>query len=126
MGIFNSIFGKGSDGETSTFPWVPLEDIAQLDAIENESETQTVAIFKHSVRCGISAMVKRGFENEENSNVDVKLYYLDLINYRPISNEIAERFGVVHESPQLIVLKNKEVITTASHGAINEVDLASL
>ncbi|GLB52438.1 thioredoxin family protein [Neptunitalea chrysea] len=124
MGIFNSIFGKNSNEETTTFPWVPLESIEQLDTIVDESKEQVVAIFKHSVRCGISAMVKRGFENHENSNSGVKLYYLDLITYRPISNEIADRFGVVHESPQLIIIKNGEAIKATSHGSINDIDLS--
>lgn len=125
MGIFGSLFGGGNGEQGTTFPWNELTELAQLDAILEESKTQTVAIFKHSIRCGISAMVKRQFENEDNAEAGVKLYYLDLINYRPISNAIAEKFGVVHESPQLIILKGGEVVYATSHGAINDVDLAS-
>lgn len=126
MGIFNSIFGKGSNEQAEAFPWNPIEDLSQLDTIIEESKTQTVAIFKHSTTCGISAMVKRGFQNEDNINSGVKLYYLDLLAYRPISNAIAERFEVIHQSPQLIVIKNGEVVTSASHGAINDVELSSI
>lgn len=50
---------------------------------------------------------------------DMPLYYLDLIQHRDISNLIAEKLGVMHESPQLILLKNGEVLYSASHSAIN-------
>ncbi len=123
MGIFNSIFGKETNDAKTEFPWFNITSLEQLDEIAAESEQQTVAIFKHSTTCGISAMVKRGFENEANAESGVKLYYLDLLANRPISNAIAEKFMVVHQSPQLIVLKNREVVAEASHGAINDVDL---
>ena len=51
------------------------------------------------------------------------LYYLDLLNYRDISNAIADRFDVVHESPQLLIIRNGEVINHASHGSINDLEL---
>jgi bacillithiol system protein YtxJ len=44
---------------------------------------------------------------------------LDLIEYRSISNEIASRFGVVHQSPQMIVLKNGKAVYDASHESID-------
>jgi bacillithiol system protein YtxJ len=51
------------------------------------------------------------------------LYYLDIIGYREISNAIAHRFNVVHESPQVLVIKNGTVVAQASHGAISGLDL---
>ncbi|SFU53605.1 bacillithiol system protein YtxJ [Pustulibacterium marinum] len=123
MGIFNSIFGKGGNESKTDFPWNELNSIEQLDTIAAQSSSETVAIFKHSTSCGISAMVKRSFENESNAESGVKLYYLDLLANRPISNAVAEKFMVVHQSPQLIVLKNGEVVAEASHGAINDVIL---
>jgi bacillithiol system protein YtxJ len=56
-----------------------------------------------------------------DSNLD--LYYLDLLNYREVSNETGYKFQVMHQSPQLLVIKNGVVVTHASHGAINEIDL---
>lgn len=127
MGIFNKIFGSSEASETpepSKLQWTPLTNVEQLDTIVEESKTQPVAIFKHSTRCGISRMVIKQFESaydlEENQ---MKVYYLDLLNYRPISQEVAARFQVWHESPQLVVLKNGVTVAHASHSQINAVSL---
>ncbi len=125
MGLFNKIFGNSGDGkEEKDLPWIPLNDIQQLNHIENKSTTKTQVIFKHSTRCGISSMVMRQFvSNYELTEKDLDLYYLDLLNYRAISNEIASKFKVMHESPQLLVIKNGVVVTHDSHGSINEIEL---
>ncbi|MEM6719004.1 MAG: bacillithiol system redox-active protein YtxJ [Bacteroidota bacterium] len=127
MGLFNKIFGSSEASETpepSKLQWTPLTDISQLDTIVEESKTKPVAIFKHSTRCGISRMVINQFQSsydlEENQ---MKVYYLDLLSYRPISEEIAARFQVWHESPQLIVLKNGVTVGHASHSQINAIPL---
>ena len=50
-------------------------------------------------------------------------YLLDLLNYREISNAIANRYDVMHQSPQILVIKNGKVVYTASHDAIDATDL---
>lgn len=125
MSLFKKVFKEQSDNEKSNDFWVELVDIATLNEIE-QSELP-VLIFKHSTRCGISSMVWRRFKQDYAfSQNEVTFYYLDLLRYRTISNEIAARYDVVHESPQLIVLNRGEVIAHASHSAINELDLAFL
>ena len=102
--------------------WSILNELSQLDTISEESNTQPVAIFKHSIRCPISATAKDRFERAWKKVADhknLKVYYLDLINLRPISNEIATRFSIQHESPQIIVLKNGKVVYDESHYGIN-------
>lgn len=100
-------------------PWHVLGRMEQLDEIMEESKTKPVAIFKHSTRCGISRGVLKMFEKNYNlSNNQVKLYFLDLIQNRDISNEIAARFKVHHESPQMIVIKNGAVVHHDSHHSI--------
>ena len=129
MGLFDKIFNsekkEGSDNKNVT-PWIDLNSMEQLDEIEKASEENTVAILKHSTRCGISRMVLKMFESDYDldENKPVKLYFLDLISHRDISNEIAERFKVRHESPQLIVLKNREVVHHSSHQGISANKLA--
>ena len=99
-------------------------NIKQLDEIKEKSKTKTQVIFKHSTRCGISRMVMNQFVSAYNfTEEQLDLYYLDLLNYRDISNEIGYKFQVMHESPQLLVLKNGVVVAHASHGAINDIDL---
>ncbi len=129
MGLFDKMFNsekKDNKVEKKSTPWIDLNTMDQLDTIENESEDHTVAILKHSTRCGVSKMVLRMFESDYDldESKPVKLYFLDLINHRDISNEIAERFSVRHESPQLIVLKNREVVHHSSHQEISADKLA--
>jgi len=121
------MFGSSEASKTPTpskLKWTSLTSMDQLDTIVEESKTQPVAIFKHSTRCGISKMVIKQFESsfdlEENQ---MKMYYLDLLNYRPISEEIAAKFQVWHESPQLLVIKNGSTVTHASHSQINTIPL---
>ncbi|GAA4319643.1 bacillithiol system redox-active protein YtxJ [Pontixanthobacter gangjinensis] len=129
MGLFDKIFSsdkKENAEKKNETPWIDLNSMQQLDEIEKASEDHTVAILKHSTRCGISRMVLKMFESDYNldESKPVKLYFLDLISHRDISNEIAERFKVRHESPQLIVLKNREVVHHSSHQAISAEKLA--
>ncbi|OYU67489.1 MAG: thioredoxin family protein [Cytophagaceae bacterium BCCC1] len=102
--------------------WNNLTDIQQLETIKEESVAQPVAIFKHSTRCSISATALDRFERNWAKNQDIKdlkLYYLDLISHRDISNKIAAEFEVEHESPQILLLKNGEVIYNESHYGID-------
>lgn len=125
MGLFNKIFGENNETkEEKIVPWIPLNELPQLDFIEKKSATKTQVVFKHSTRCGISSMVMRQFVSSYHlTEKDLDLYYLDLINYRDVSNEVGYKFQVMHESPQLLVIKNGVVVAHASHGAINEIDL---
>lgn len=128
MGLFDKVFKSERDivkKEIEEVPWHALTEPNQLQEIEKESEDKLVAIFKHSTRCGISRMVLNNFEREYDLEKDkeVKLYLLDLIANRNISNEVADRFGVRHESPQLILLRNGKIVHHASHQSIQLQDI---
>ena len=126
MGLLNKIFGgSGEAKEKKVLPWIPLNEVAQLAHIQKKSSTKTQVIFKHSTRCGISSMVMKQFVDMYNlTEKELDLYYLDLLSYRDVSNEVGYKFQVMHQSPQLIVIKNGAVVSNASHGAINDIDLA--
>ena len=96
--------------------WIPLDDLAQLDTIAERSKLIPIAVFKHSTRCSISSIAQHRLEDEWNFKPDeIEAYYLDLIRYRDISNHIAERFSVHHESPQLLLIRGGECTYDASH-----------
>jgi bacillithiol system protein YtxJ len=117
MGVFGGIF-KSNNNEKSKnkFNWIALTETAQLNEIIELSNHKLVVVFKHSTRCGISSGVISQFEKAIDSNIETTaFYYLDLIRYRNLSNEIAQLFNVQHQSPQVILLKNGEVVTHASH-----------
>lgn len=101
--------------------WTKLTDLQQLDEIFHESTEQKILIFKHSTRCSTSrAMLDRLERNwKEDEMQTVKPYFLDLLSYRQISNAIAEKFNVEHESPQVLIIQNGDAIYHASHTSIN-------
>ncbi|WP_054850742.1 bacillithiol system redox-active protein YtxJ [Olleya sp. ITB9] len=124
MGIFNKLFGSDTQPkEKKVLPWIPLTSVEALDSIVQKSKTKTQVIFKHSTRCGISSMVMNQFIAMYDLDINIDLYYLDLLNYREVSNETGYKFQVMHQSPQLIVVKNGIAVAHASHGQINEINL---
>ena len=124
MGIFNKLFNSSSElREEKVLPWQALTELSQLDEIEQLSKVKTQLIFKHSTRCGISRMVMNQFVTMYDLDLNADLYYLDLLNYRDVSNEIGYKFQVMHQSPQLLIIKNGTAVAHASHGAINDLEL---
>ncbi|WP_163401098.1 bacillithiol system redox-active protein YtxJ [Flavobacterium fluviatile] len=121
MSFFTSIFGNSehTDSPKNNINWTNLTDVLQLMEIEAISNEKPVIIFKHSTRCSISRMALKQFEREFDLNDTVDAYFLDLIAYREVSNEIARKFNVYHESPQLILIKNGKAVYDVSHGSID-------
>ena len=97
--------------------WITLNTIEQLNLIKEASFSKPQVIFKHSTTCSISKMAFSRFERAEAPNT-IDFYYLDLLNYRPISSEIADLFHVYHESPQVLLIKNGECTYDESHYGI--------
>lgn len=120
MGLFSS-------KTTTAFPWVKLESEAQLDAVLAESHHHDIVLFKHSTTCSISKMAINRFENKWNVDASVCTpIYLDLLTFRSVSNAIAEKLNVVHESPQAILVRKGEVIHSSSHGDIDAIFIQTL
>ena len=123
MGFMDKLFKSQRDiakEEMNGIQWDTLESIDQLDNIIKNSSIKPKVIFKHSTRCGISRMVFNQFQKGYESNDDNVTYYLlDLLSYRDVSNAVAQKLNVVHQSPQVIILFDKEVIHTESHHGID-------
>ncbi len=117
MGLFNKILGSKEEAKAKV-NWIELTSVAQLDDAVAASKDSKVVIFKHSTRCSISASVLNKFEKQIGE--EYKLYFLDLIAHRDISAAIAEKFNVVHQSPQALFLENGEVTQHDSHYSILE------
>lgn len=113
-------FSKSESDKRAKVNWVQLTSEEQLlNAIE-ESTEKPVLIFKHSTRCSISMMALNGFEGRwEGTDEEITLYFLDLLRYRDLSNEVERITGITHQSPQAIMIKNKEVVYSASHSGID-------
>ena len=120
MGILDIFKSNDTDKQPQKkMPWIALNEIDTLNVIAENSKSKLQLIFKDSTRCGISKMVIKQFEAEYDFEAQVDAYYLDLLNYRPISAAIAEKFEVEHQSPQLVVIKNGVAVHYASHHDIS-------
>lgn len=96
--------------------WRNLDHPEQLDTLMALSAAVPCLIFKHSTRCSISTIAQHRLENNWRFTDDhIRPYYLDLIAHRALSNEIAERFSVPHESPQVLLIHEGECIYDTSH-----------
>ncbi|MFD1874013.1 bacillithiol system redox-active protein YtxJ [Hymenobacter bucti] len=107
--------------------WLPLTQPDQLTDIVRESHEHPVIIFKHSTTCSISATAKAKLERQWPDAAlpeGTPLYYLDLLRFRPISAQIAQEFGVQHESPQLLLIQDGKCTYHASHMGIRLADVA--
>ncbi|MFY0687962.1 MAG: bacillithiol system redox-active protein YtxJ [Cyclobacteriaceae bacterium] len=108
--------------------WKSLEATNQVDKIKDESKQKNVLIFKHSTRCSISAAsldrLERKWDSDEMGHLEV--YFLDLIRYRDVSNYIADTFGVAHQSPQVLVIRDGSSIYDQSHFGIDYDELRTL
>ena len=127
MGFLNHIFGDitSKKVEETYLNWTPLNSVTEINTIIELSKNQSVLIFKHSTGCGISKMVVKQFESLFNDeNKQLKVYYLDLLNFREVSSKISEVFQVIHQSPQLLVIKNGISVYDESHYEITKVKLS--
>lgn len=103
--------------------WNKLQDNTQLAQIKQESAEQPVLIFKHSTRCSISSTALSRMERNWKDSAGIKPYYLDLIAFRSLSNQVADDFGIDHQSPQVLLIQNGECVYDASHFDISFDDL---
>lgn len=95
--------------------------VDDLLLLSSQNSSKTYVIFKHSTRCSISSMALNRMENTnffEKQNVP--FYYLDLIQYRNVSNYVSQILNVEHQSPQLLLIKNGKCIAVESHNGIRE------
>lgn len=106
--------------------WKNLEQMEQLAEIDQLSASKPVLIFKHSTRCSVSATVLNRLERMDFPLSTEANYYLDLIAHRDISNAIATRYDVVHESPQALIIRNGKAVYHASHFEITGAELEQI
>lgn len=90
--------------------FINVDSLESLDRLFEESHRRPVVLFKHSTSCGISSGVYR-----EVGLVTADVNVVVIQTHREISNAIASRTGVRHESPQAIVLRYGQPIYHASH-----------
>lgn len=103
--------------------WLPLiseDQLKEVCVLSERNDIKAVLILKHSTRCSISSMALNRLERSWTlSEKEVPVYYLDLLKYRNVSDKIEDIFGITHQSPQILVIKNGKSIYTSSHSDIS-------
>lgn len=115
MGIFS--FNKNKSN--SNVNWIALTNESQIQEAIEKSVEKPALFFKHSTRCSISSMALNRFEGDWKNDSNCDVYFLDLIAHRNISNALADTLNVQHQSPQAILVNNKQVVYHASHSSID-------
>lgn len=111
---------KSKSEDRAVINWQRLSSLEELEALEKTSYDRPVLIYKHSTRCGISSMTLSRLEREWTEDLNqFDCYFLNLIAHRSISNEVAERFKIYHESPQVILIRDGKAVYQASHMQIS-------
>ncbi|RYM35496.1 bacillithiol system redox-active protein YtxJ [Brumimicrobium glaciale] len=119
MGLFS--FSKKS--QQSKLNWIHITTVEELKQAIAETDNVTGLFFKHSTRCNISSMALSRFESSWEQDDKCELYFIDLIAHRDVSNAISELTDVDHQSPQVIVVKNRREIFNASHNGISSSEI---
>lgn len=102
--------------------WIQLVSEEQLPQIIQQSAEKPQVIFKHSTRCSISSVAHQRLQKAAQPD-GFDFYYLDLLAHRPLSHQVAETFGVHHESPQVLVIKDGKCVYDESHLAISMMEI---
>lgn len=118
MGFFDKIFGTDNVREEER--WYEIRTTQEMDNVILASSERPQVILKHSNSCGVSFFAKQNLDSipsEQLSKAD--LYIIDVIRHRDVSYYLADKFNIRHESPQVFVIKDKQVLWSGSHGRVN-------
>jgi bacillithiol system protein YtxJ len=101
--------------------WFELKSVAELGDVDVVSTMRPVVLFKHSTRCGVSSIVLNRFRRSWGVAISARpvVYFIDLLAHRALSNAVAQRYQIEHESPQVLVVHHGACVGTWSHGAID-------
>ena len=100
--------------------FVKITDTRTFEELTKRSKERPVVIFKHSLTCPISAGAY-----DQMAKFEGEVALIEVQRSRELSTEIENRLGVAHESPQVIVLRNGQVIWDASHFRITAAAVAA-
>lgn len=103
--------------------------LKKVDTMEQFEEllanNERFYFLKHSLTCPISLAAYKEYEKYATEHAEMPVYYLAVQDARPLSNGIADKYNIKHESPQAILFVNGEPIWNASHWKITKRSLAA-
>lgn len=82
-----------------------MNKIATAADVDSALSEPLALVYKHSPICPTSDIAYEEIRTLRQLHGDVPVYLVDVVHFRPLSRYIAERVGVVHASPQAIILR---------------------
>ena len=93
-----------------------VEHLDELHRLIAESESRPVLLFKHSYTCGVSMEALDELVLHMNESATGAEYAMVTVQtHRAVSNAVAQKLGVRHETPQALLIKDGKVVWSASH-----------
>jgi bacillithiol system protein YtxJ len=97
-----------------------LDRLDQLDELLAESQARPLLLFKHSYSCGVSLEALDEIVDHLNQeSLDARYAMVTVQTHRELSNAVASRLGVRHQTPQAILVRDGRVVWSASHFRVN-------
>lgn len=100
-----------------------LREVNGSDDFLSELGDGPAVIYKHSTRCSVCVGALSEVRKFAERHPDVPVFLIDVVGHRPISNLVAERFDVIHQSPQALVIRDGESVWDASHLSVTAEEL---
>ncbi len=123
MSFFDRVRNKASESRDNEI-WIDISRLEHIETILQTSEEKPQLIYKHSHRCSVCFLAQQELEKVTDQVSDIAdLCMVNVINQREVSNAIASKLNVRHESPQVIILKDREVLWKGSHWDVKGKDI---
>jgi len=104
--------------------FIPLTTVDEWDALLKTSSGRTVVIFKHSATCGTSAYAYELIAQALQEGALAVVPHLVVVQTaHTVSSRIAADLGVVHQSPQVLVVRGGRCTYHTSHASIRPTKL---
>lgn len=110
--------------QTSKIDWYYPSSLSDIDSLIQISQKKPIVFYKHSYRCGLCHMIHDDFKKDWSlKDSDAVLVFIEVNSKRDISNYISTKFSIKHHSPQVIVIKESEILYTETHGKIKTIEI---
>jgi bacillithiol system protein YtxJ len=92
-----------------------MKELTTTGSAERAFREPVAILLKHGISCPISRAARDELADFASRHPDVPVYGVEVTRHRSLSDALAERLGVAHESPQAFVLRDGVAVWRAEH-----------
>ena len=100
-----------------------MHELKNVDDLKKPFAAPLAILFKHSTQCSISEAAYKEMEKFASVHKHAPLHLIQVLEHPAVSDEVAKRTKIEHESPQIIVLESGVPVWHASHYNVTAADL---